>query len=367
MKVLHVLPLMACRWRVSSTLLAVVLVVGVTAPTAARGQEARIRETFPSSLHATGAGMQLWYSAAEGGLERITRIPYAQLGCSGCHAKGCDACHSTTKGDSLTERNPAPAQVSGERSRPDQAVCLGCHFTVNREVRYVAEHPESGDVHFSAGMTRMDCHTSEEMHGTGESYPSFQAEGALEVRCERCHSDLSATPGHQAHAGTVACAACHVRTITTCYNCHFQDSGSGPSIPMEGLLFLLNRRDQVTVANFHAFVYDDRTLITFAPFFPHTVMSRGRGCPECHGTEAARAVQAGAYAPVVMGSDGPVPRAGVIPVSGTVRWALPFFSREADEWTVMDSHQPPLVHYAGFGSPLTPEQLRKLAGEVPGR
>lgn len=314
----------------------------------AQASEARVRETLPKSLHSTGAGMELWYSEAQGGLETITHIPYRELGCSRCHVAGCENCH----GEEGETRN---------FTSPSQTVCLGCHFVENVEVRRLTRDQGTADVHFSAGMECLDCHTLDEVHGDGARHTSFQASGVLAAECTGCHESLSTTLSHSVHGEKLDCTPCHVRSVPTCYNCHFGETGSGPSVAMDGLVFLLNQDGQVTAANLHTFVFQDRALITFAPFFPHTVMAEGRGCGECHGTEAALAVQSGAFSPVVHGENGPVARPGVIPVAQGVEWSFPLYRNQEEAWVPFTPSQAPRVNIAGFGAPLSSDQIRKLA------
>lgn len=334
----------------------------VPSSTGAQVSEARVRETLPTSLHTTGSGMERWYSRAQGGLETITHIPYMELGCSGCHVTGCDACHTGEEapgaGASTAARDP-----EGETTKytsPLQAACLECHFVENLEIRRLARSPGSGDVHFSAGMECMDCHTLDEVHGDGSRHTSFQAPGVVEAGCTGCHQSLSSTLSHSVHGQKLDCSACHVSSVPTCYNCHFGATGSGPSISMDGLVFLLNQDDKVTSANLHTFVFEERALITFAPFFPHAVMAEGRDCRDCHATDAALAVQAGAFSPVVSGEEGPVARPGVVPVGQGVEWGFPFYRNQEDSWVPFVPSQAPRVNIAGFGAPLSAEQLKKL-------
>ena len=344
--------------------LAVIGLLG-NAPSSASAQaaEARVRETLPASLHGTGAGMERWYSREHGGLETITDIPYRELGCSGCHVAGCDACHGTEgapRAEASTVNRDRDEETSSYAS-PSQADCLRCHFVENLEVRRLAQTSGPGDVHFSAGMECMDCHTLDEVHGDGSRHTSFQAPGVLDVECTDCHPSLPPTLSHSVHGEKLDCSGCHVRSVPACFNCHFGATGSGPSIPMDGFVFLLNQDDKVTAANLHTFVFGDRALITFAPFFPHTVMSEGRGCGDCHGTEAVLAAQAGAFSPVVPGEEGPVARPGVIPVAQGVEWGFPFYRSQQDDWVPFVPSQAPRVNIAGFGTPLSAGQLRRLA------
>ncbi len=73
---------------------------------------------YLSSLHSTAKGMAYWYDKAQGDLETVTGIPYADLGCKNCHVRSCDACYKASID------NKASYSVK-EAEKQDK--CLACH------------------------------------------------------------------------------------------------------------------------------------------------------------------------------------------------------------------------------------------------
>lgn len=253
------------------------------------------RETnfYEKSLHYTNRGLEYWYSKEQGGLERITGIPFSELPCARCHVRSCDTCHKEDV-DGKSKYSLEPARAQG--------VCQNCHEIESLE--NVKKNPEDPnlDVHFKKGMKCMDCHSVREIHGDGTPYDSIQQPGAMDIRCENCHSSLSKCPSHDIHGGKVDCNACHIRDLPSCYNCHFDTrvkEGKSVSLPLKNLLFLVNHDAKVTLGNLHTFVYQNKTMITFAPSFPHSVMKEGRKCEDCHNTKILRDIKKNKFFPVV--------------------------------------------------------------------
>ncbi|MFH1117502.1 MAG: hypothetical protein V1792_26580 [Pseudomonadota bacterium] len=121
--------------------------------------------------------------------------------------KGCSACHTAYP----NSRDGRPRQHAIVRSTGVTA-CLKCHnanhvgadyvglyekdfqrgfhspFVRGRQAPtiYGAEHHRlSADVHFRAGMMCADCHTLDEIHGTGK-LPASPSNG-VKISCEGCH------------------------------------------------------------------------------------------------------------------------------------------------------------------------------------
>lgn len=109
---------------------------------------------YLKSLHYTAAGMEYWYSEENGGLERLTGIPYEELTCKNCHAGGCDRCHKVEH----KEKDCTFYEYStGAASK--QKLCLACHGREGAMIRI--NHKEGReDVHLSMGMVCVDCHRS---------------------------------------------------------------------------------------------------------------------------------------------------------------------------------------------------------------
>jgi hypothetical protein len=243
-------------------------------------------EILATSLHNTGSGMAHFYGAAQGGFETMTGIPYNQLSCQNCHAgpSDCTKCHAGPD-NALTEE-----------------ACLVCHGRQAAERKMPDGSMRYSDVHRDdQGKKCWDCHTQEDVHGDGNTYTSMLSQGALLAKCENCHpiANLPSNTYHSMHARNnsspqLACAACHVQGVVTCYNCHFDSQvASGSQIPM-GIFanwkFLLVRgtdTDQagkIDVGNFQSLIYQDSlAFVSFAPYYSHAVKRDAiTGCDDCH-------------------------------------------------------------------------------------
>jgi hypothetical protein len=309
---------------------------------------------YENSLHFTSKGLAHWYAKEQGGLERITGIPFQDLPCAKCHVRTCDACHRQ-------EVNGRPV-YSAAKDKVQQA-CENCHGMESLEAARKTPPDPAADVHFSKGLKCMDCHTAREVHGDGQAYDSFQQPGAMDARCENCHTDLSKCPSSKVHGTKLACNACHVRDLPSCLNCHFDTrvkEGKSVSLPLNNLLFLINHEGQVTLGDIHTFVYQNKTMITFAPSFPHWVMKQGRECGACHHTPVLQAMKKSTFKPVVF-IDGKLQNiTGIIPVGEGQKWNFDFLNYENGRWVPIANPAEPLINYAGYSAPLTVDQLNKL-------
>jgi hypothetical protein len=256
-------------------------------------------EYFPTSLHETGMGKITYYSAANGGYERLTGVPYETAFCAGCHSstdgrppvsgRTCDRCHATN--------DPQLGVEDVDDSwDPATSKCLSCHSRQKAEMG-----AGWSDVHRTMGFGCMTCHTLGDVHGDGTQYDGLQDIGAIDANCTNsgCHSPTTFThPAGDPHSGDVSCAACHAQTVTTCNNCHFEAELSGdgkvfPGPPKTGWMMLGNRfkRDgsgetEVYPVNFQSVKYttaafDSTTYVAFGYFTPHSI-GTGRGCSDCH-------------------------------------------------------------------------------------
>jgi hypothetical protein len=225
----------------------------------------------------------------------------------------------------------------------------------------------SADVHFEKGMKCLDCHTSREMHGDGKEYDSFQQAGAMDARCETCHTELTTIESHQVHGNKLSCNSCHVRNIPTCYNCHFDtDTNKGKSVSpqLEGMLYLVNHKGQVNPANLHTFVAKDKAMIVFSPFFSHSIMKEGRTCAECHDNSILHDIKKNNFYPVTWENGKLQNIKGVIPVAEKMKWNFVFLKNEDKKWLPLEEPSVVRINYSGFCSPLTKEQLVKLEEPV---
>jgi hypothetical protein len=309
---------------------------------------------FPSSLHHTTRGMAYWYDKSRGGLETLTNIPYAKLGCKNCHVSSCCRCH-------VAGESPK-AFYSAAASR-HQTMCLECH---SREAitRKIDGSRNQLDVHFSQGMECVDCHTPREMHGDGIPYVSMKQAGAMDARCENCHDEISKSTSHTIHKGKLECKSCHVRHVVSCANCHFETlikEKKKRFIPVFDWIFLMNYRGKVTSANLQTFVVKgNKTFLMLAPQFTHSVMKPGRKCESCHGTEIAKQVKNGKLTLTWIEHGKFTNLKGVIPVVEGVRYKNAYQDYRNGEWFPIENPPQPDPHYVGFGKPLSRSQLEKL-------
>jgi hypothetical protein len=326
----------------------VLVVAGAAVAALARAEEpAPPEESFYArSLHFTNRGIEFLYAKEQGGLERITGMTADELGCmkAKCHVRTCDVCHK--------KETDGKASFSVEAAR-SEAACQRCHPV----------EKDDPDVHFKAGMKCMGCHSAREIHGDGVAYDTYMQPGALDTRCEKCHESRAKTVSHTIHKGKVDCPACHTRDFTNCLNCHIDTrlaTGKDVEIPLKGMLFLVNHENQVTTANFLTYVSGNKTMITFAPYFSHSIQKQGRACSDCHDSEIVRAVTAGTLVPVRWENGEAKNLQGVIPAVEGMKWKVPFLRHEQGVWTPLESPAEPLVNYSGFCTPLSREQLARL-------
>jgi hypothetical protein len=242
------------------------------------------KETFPISLHATRAGKAHWYGAANGGFEKWTGIGIERLGCKDCHGA------TNADGEPYPMPYPGPSCVDCHASA-DNAVrqnqCLGCHGRQSAE----ALRMKLPDVHRDAGMVCWDCHTGDDLHGDGTTYPSLLAAGAIKADCSDCHPD-DALPEehveHDPHEGAVHCTSCHSKTVISCYNCHLESQAEGgvkrAMQEISDFVMLVNRSKDGAVhpASFQSLTHGGNAFVAFGPYTPHATTRQGRSCGECH-------------------------------------------------------------------------------------
>ena len=309
---------------------------------------------YENSLHYTNKGLEYWYSKEQGGLERLTGIPFSELKCTRCHVRTCDKCHKKEVNGKVS--------YSLEPAR-SQEVCQNCHTIDTLEEVKKNKDAKDLDVHFKNEMKCMDCHSAREIHGDGIQYNSIQQPGAMDTKCENCHSPLPESTSHTVHKGQLDCNACHVRNVPTCYNCHFDTrvkENKSISLPLKNILFMVNHEDKVTLANFHTFVYQNKAMIAFGPAFPHDVMKEGRQCENCHNTQIIMDIKRNKFSPFVFEKGELKNVEGVVPVLKGMKWNLVCLNYEEGKWVPIEDPGEPLINYSGYSSPLTQDQLKKL-------
>ena len=243
----------------------------------------QVPDLLAHSLHGTSQGMKYFYSAAQGGIEKITNIPYDQLACKRCHVESsadkCQTCHIREVGDS-----------------PPATTCYACHGRQKKGL--LALHEK--DVHLTSGggkFTCATCHDAEEVHGDGHAYHSLQ-EGAIKVGCTDCHTDPKLPKdnvAHKTHYEDMDCAACHMSNTLVCYNCHFDTEVEKEKKVAYGAFnhwkFLgVNDEGKITTATIMPVIYKGQTFIALAPYFDHSIRKPDLNtiCAECHSSPAVK-------------------------------------------------------------------------------
>ncbi|MBE7558474.1 hypothetical protein HS125_05860 [bacterium] len=309
--------------------------------------------TLPGSQHGTTRGMKHFVDRADG-IGPLTGVGYSQLACQSCHTPNCHSCHAGN----------AQRQV---------ATCFRCHSrqALNQNTLKLS------DVHVTAGMECVDCHTDSDLHGDGVERDSMLA-GDIEIKCASCHDigQIANPPlEHTLHAAKIDCSACHVQSVVTCYNCHYDtEINENRKINVgaqKNYLLLVNGRDnKIEAATYMALYYrgqaptpaEGKSFVVYAPFYNHAVVGPGaRTCDDCHDNANVRQIDsAGALTMAGLAQSGvSVDHAtGVIPIVDGVDYGFQFFDHDGTTWvpakTAIDQIQ------FGFCSPLTQEQFNKL-------
>jgi len=238
---------------------------------------------FSTSVHAMRPGKNDAYKKANGGMELITNISMSTLACGKCHsttekypngsdinsatyAPSCNDCHDFTKGNTV-----------------DEQTCINCH---NRQSYERTAYPNV-DVHKTKGMTCISCHTKAEIHGDdGVSYVSLKQSGAVKVKCEDCHANLSSSVSHTTHAGKVDCAACHAVGVLTCAGCHFETviaTGKNRAInQIKNYRLLVKKDGEVRLGGLMSHSYNGKTNYIISSYHSHAITKNATTCTDCH-------------------------------------------------------------------------------------
>ena len=303
---------------------------------------------FNKSLHFTNKGLTYVYAKENGGLEKLTGLTASEMNCATakCHVKSCDVCHlKMVDGKSFYTVDAAK----------ETDACKNCH----------SSDQEGPDVHVKKGMKCMDCHSKREIHGDGIEHNSYNEKGFFDTKCENCHTNLTQSLSHTVHNNKLDCSACHTPGMSLCFNCHIdtriKDKKSA-KIPLNNVIFLINKDDKVSIANVLTYVYDNKTMITAGPTYSHSIVKEGRKCEECHNSQIVKDIKENKFTPVYQESGGFKNVEGVIPLYDILKWKMNFYNYENGNWIKIDDPGTPLINYS-FCSPLTKEQFDKLQVE----
>jgi hypothetical protein len=325
-------------------------------------------EWFPSSLHGTRAGKGTFYNETpNGGFETLTGVPLASSPCEGCHwegqpgaPNGCQGCHA--------EAEPQLGAVVD-----DETVCVKCHERLQTEINLGYT-----DVHRDAGMTCMDCHSKEDVMGDGNTYVSMFGDGAIDAKCDNCHTDVSGVGGtyHSVHMSSVDCSTCHMQTVIACYNCHLEGMEQVPPLKkahtkIHDWKFLLNRNNKVYPATFQSVEYQGDTWVAWGAYYSHTISRNAvSGCSDCHGNANMQDLAADSILEVVKwdgvnppaGDAGLTSLTGVIPIPFNYQTALKFdfFHWDGTNWWFVETGPDGFQMLPQYFQPLTDAQLTDL-------
>ncbi|MBW2038820.1 MAG: hypothetical protein JRI46_04375 [Deltaproteobacteria bacterium] len=299
--------------------------------------------------------MRYWYEE-HGGFMDITHIPYKDLDCKKCHIRSCERCHAVEKEGKCT--------YSTAKAK-DMKTCLACHSREKLTFKY-GKKKGLLDVHVAGGMGCTDCHKGEDVHGDGTSYRSMRDVGAIKASCADCHSVGEDIRAHKVHKGKLDCAACHVDNTIACMNCHFGQflktgKRKGNFFPMQSWLLLINYRGKVTSGTAMTLVYKGKKFVTYAPYFTHAIMAKGKSCNECHANPAMKLIKRGKAVPMMVFKDNKVvPWKGVAPVvPDKLDWV--YLDKQGDKWIPIRSKEVEKIQFSEYGEPLTKEQIKKLS------
>ena len=312
---------------------------------------------FLKSLHHTARGMAYWYDKANGGLETLTGIPYSspKLDCLNCHVSSCDVCHKSSEGGK---------SFYTVKTAMNQETCLKCHKR-EKLVMKIDKDAHEEDVHFARQMQCNDCHTARDAHGDGIEYNSMKQSGAQAAKCENCHKSSTQSISHRIHKDKLECKACHERHVVSCSNCHIEtlvNERKRVDIKLTGWVFLMNYNGKVTSATSQTYVVPgNKTFIMFAPQNSHSIMKQGRKCQDCHGTEIVKQVQQGGLKLTWLENNEVKNIKGVIPVVDGVTYECIYQDYKNGKWIPIENAPVPLLQYADYGTPLTREQLNRMA------
>ncbi len=356
-------------------LIAGIMLVFLVIPTLLLAQPAN----FATSLHATRQGKVTFYSASNNGFELLTGVAIADLGCLKCHpdtlangtpvnpttyTPGCNDCHNIP-GDS-----------------PDMSVCLKCHGRMKTEIYAFG----FTDVHRdSLGFKCSNCHTTGDIHGDGTSYNSMFDPGAMDVECTNCHTNPPTNPEHNQHLNDIHCAACHVKSSVTCYNCHFNSMVQAhikrayTKVKDFMLLGVRSKDNKIFPATYMVMYYHtpdgkDTSFVTYGPYFSHSVQHHGRTCGDCHNNANIQTYNSSGelwMAQWDATQNALVTISGVVPMppdyQTSLRYVFLNYTGQIDTtytnpnaWVVAED-EADLVQNLGYILPLSTEQMNKLA------
>ena len=250
-----------------------------------------IAENFSTSLHHTVRGMPAeWKKGAAGYFGFDMDEFFAKGNCANCHVDTCEKCHVGYE---------AKIGHGDQTQEITIDTCDKCHL--KKQAGFVGDTPAhkgtgpNADIHYEMGLICIDCHTAEEMHGTGVEYSTMLE--AVTTECEDCHNspgkvvkDMPVTqyspdtPSHKIHGEKLDCTACHSGWTPTCANCHLDmENPPGTATVVTDEFYLAEAADgKIKPFLKIAAIYNNETHTGWAEWFPHTTTKEAKDCAFCH-------------------------------------------------------------------------------------
>jgi hypothetical protein len=302
------------------------------------------KETFRTSLHGTRLGKEAFWRKEHGGIEKLIGESMDEFGCIACHG---DTMADGTPIDPVTY-TPSCADCHVDPGNPGPVtddICLNCHVRQVFEKMFLRSETHVNLAH--EGFACTTCHTSREMHGDENVYSSLLTPGAMDAKCENCHtiyparntdSKLHASYNarnvyHKIHQKTLDCSACHVQSVIACNSCHLDSARVGQNVfvipPHQNFKMLVERPDgKVHAATYVTITYgEEKTFSVIAPNHAHAITKDGISCGDCHGNSAIQEYNETGKINVITWDkkkNALVGREGVIPVPYDWKEALRF-------------------------------------------
>jgi hypothetical protein len=119
----------------------------------------------------------------QGSREAKVHVPSTNVTFSGIHPETCNSCHNRGKRIGVSYMGLMEQPYSSPLM-PGGKAQLKTH---GKRYKHIAS-----DLHFKAGMSCQDCHTSIDMHGDGNIFGSTL--GQVEIECSDCHGTVKKYP-----------------------------------------------------------------------------------------------------------------------------------------------------------------------------
>ena len=265
---------------------------------------------FANGLHGTRAGKATFYNDGideaapaplQAGFGNFVDVPYGALPCIDCHNAA-----AWTDAD------------SGVDQWPGNPVCRDCHSSEEpgrrphgrqRHLQGVPQPPGGGSRHRPFRRPRQPSPAPSAMPwatstaSPGKNRPPCSTAPSPPA-CSSCHTPSTTVTEHAVHAADIDCSTCHMQSVVTCYNCHFDNEAitdgsilhakfasakfGGTKASGKAWRFLVNKvmadgttkvfpgsmqslMADVTASNFPGEDNQGATFVAIAPYYAHAI------------------------------------------------------------------------------------------------